>query len=96
MVHQVRRVPMSYHADAMHTNTTNLIATSRRRRSLPEPRVRKALRQAAGLTEVEVGRAIGVTASTVSRWETGRRSPRGTVRDAYTELLEALAKETVQ
>jgi len=84
---------MLFHTRAMSTNTNALIQTLRRRRSLPEPRVRKALRQAAGLTQEEVGAAVGVSGPTVSRWETGHRSPRGDALDSYAEVLATLARE---
>ncbi len=69
------------------------VAAFRRRRSLPEAVMAKSIRQQAGLTQQEIGEAIGVSGACISRWESGRRSPRGKSRDAYADLLAALTKE---
>lgn len=50
-----------------------------------------AVRKAAGLTQAEVGREVGVTQMAVSRWESGERVPRGEAALRYGELLERLA-----
>jgi DNA-binding transcriptional regulator YiaG len=79
----------------MNDTTTQLITTSRKRRSLPDPAAAKAIRLAAQLTEREIGTSIGVTAATVCRWERGSRKPRGHQRDAYADLLARLAEELI-
>ncbi|GGZ52567.1 hypothetical protein GCM10010371_10030 [Streptomyces subrutilus] len=58
--------------------------------SLPSPKERRRLREAAGLTHDEVAAAVGVTPTTVRSWETGRTHPRGRKREAYAKLLAAL------
>ncbi len=60
------------------------------RRSLPPPSLRRALRESAGLTQEDVAGSVGVRRESVSRWETGARTPRGSTLVAYAELLEAL------
>jgi DNA-binding XRE family transcriptional regulator len=50
-----------------------------------------AVRKAAGLTQAEVGREVGVSQMAVSRWESGERVPRGEAARRYGELLERLA-----
>ena len=70
----------------------DLIHRSRKRR-LPDPEVRRMLRNRSGLTQADVASAIGVERPTVSRWESGLRTPRGRHADAYAELLRALAAE---
>lgn len=37
----------------------------------------KAIRQALGITQEELGRRVGVSECTVSLWESGRRNPNG-------------------
>ncbi|MDX2748279.1 MULTISPECIES: helix-turn-helix domain-containing protein [Streptomyces] len=61
------------------------------RPSLPPPKVRAALRQAEGLTQVEVAEAIGVTRVAFHRWETGQAEPRARSRAAYLRLLQGIA-----
>ena len=59
---------------------------------LPEPAERERLRVAGGLSRPDVGRALGVSASAVAGWETGRSEPQGQRRAAYARLLEGLAQ----
>lgn len=73
-------------ADAIRSRIGELASVAR----LPQPRVRKALRIAAGLTQADVAGSIGVTRVTVSRWETGVREPRGALRRSYAEALEVM------
>lgn len=64
-------------------------------------RVREALssgtareqRIAARLSLAEVGALCGVDQSTVWRWETGKRTPRGPVALRYARVLETLRQE---
>ena len=51
----------------------------------------RGLRLAAGLSLREVASDVGVTVSTVWRWEAGERRPRGAAAVRYADLLEALA-----
>lgn len=50
------------------------------------------IRQAAGVSRAEIGRASGVTESAVYRWEKGERAPHGDAAIAYLNVLEALAR----
>lgn len=50
----------------------------------------RRLRQAAGLSLYDLARDLGVTAGTVSRWETGNRVPRGDAAARYAGLLGEL------
>ncbi|MGW6687583.1 helix-turn-helix domain-containing protein [Streptomyces sp. NPDC054961] len=61
--------------------------------SLPTPKERRRLREAAELTHEEVAAAVGVTATTVRSWETGRTEPRGRKREAYAKLLTRLTAD---
>lgn len=58
---------------------------------LPAPNERRRLREAAELTHDDVAAAVGVTATTVRSWESGRTAPRGRKREAYTTFLAGLA-----
>ncbi|MFG2973346.1 helix-turn-helix domain-containing protein [Streptomyces sp. NPDC048331] len=61
--------------------------------SLPAPKERRRLREAAELTHDEVAAAVGVTAATVRSWESGRTAPRGRKREVYRQFLARLAGE---
>jgi DNA-binding XRE family transcriptional regulator len=68
------------------------IITDPHRTDLPAPEVRRRVRREAGLTLAEVGRLLGVTGSTVSRWERGTMPPEGASRLVYAALLRALSE----
>jgi transcriptional regulator with XRE-family HTH domain len=51
----------------------------------------RSLRLEAGLSLAEIGDAVGVTAPTVFRWETGERRPHGQAAIRYADLLGELA-----
>lgn len=48
------------------------------------------IRLAAGLTQHEIGRIVGVTQGCIARWEASTRIPRGASAERYGELLRAL------
>ena len=45
------------------------------------------------LTQVELGRLLGVTPITIGRWESGQASPRGASRAAFAEVRKLGLKE---
>ncbi|WP_330335576.1 helix-turn-helix domain-containing protein (plasmid) [Streptomyces sp. NBC_00536] len=59
--------------------------------ALPHPDERKRLREAAGLSQDQIAKALSVRRETVTSWETGRTDPRPPKRAAYTRLLDGLA-----
>ncbi|MGW2997503.1 helix-turn-helix transcriptional regulator, partial [Streptomyces sp. NPDC001193] len=58
---------------------------------LPHPDERKRLREAAGLSQDQIAKALSVRRETVTSWETGRTAPRAPKRAAYARLLEGLS-----
>jgi transcriptional regulator with XRE-family HTH domain len=63
------------------------------RRSLPAPGIRRLLREGAGLSQDDIARILGVSRVAVTRYESGKRSPRGKVSEDYARLLQELAGE---
>ncbi|WP_030905018.1 telomere-associated protein Tap [Streptomyces sp. NRRL F-5126] len=61
------------------------------RDDLPAPEERRRLREAAGLSQAQVARALGARREAVGSWESGRSEPRTPKRAAYARLLEGLA-----
>lgn len=59
--------------------------------ALPDPAERRRLREAGGLSQDQVARALSVRRETVTSWEVGRTEPRPPKRAAYARLLEGLA-----
>ncbi len=74
----------------MNTEELERLATVRRLVATGEARRRRV---AASLSLGEVAGACGVDSSTVSRWETGVRRPRGTAALRYGHVLDLVTKE---
>ncbi|MFF8329226.1 helix-turn-helix domain-containing protein [Rhodococcus qingshengii] len=64
-----------------------LLAEVREEVPLPDPELRRQLRDDVGLSKAQVARAVGVSASTLSGWEAGR-DPSGESRERYAYFLE--------
>jgi DNA-binding transcriptional regulator YiaG len=58
---------------------------------LPEPAERRRLREAAGLSQEQIAKALRARREAVGNWEAGRTEPRPPKRAAYARLLEGLA-----
>ena len=71
-----------------------LVAELRRERAesehLPIPAMRKAIRESAHVSLARVAAILGVHRASVSRWESGKRTPRGEQRRRYKRLLDEL------
>jgi len=67
-----------------------------RRKNLPDPAIRRLLRERAGLTQAELAAAIGVSRVAVSRYETGQRRPRGRLALYYAAALDRLMTEVAR
>lgn len=76
------------HEDDTHET---LLSEVRRIRRLPPPKLARAIREAAHLSQGRLAQELGVGRVTVTRWELGTRTPRGALRMAYAELLAALS-----
>lgn len=74
----------------MSAQLDEALQTAALRRSLPPPQHRRRLREAAGLTQCELSRAVEVTPSAISRWESGRRDPTGPRLARYVHALARL------
>jgi DNA-binding transcriptional regulator YiaG len=61
-----------------------------RSRRLPPSGVRRAIRLAAGVSQVRMASELGVHRLTFVRWETGVHEPRGESRERYARLLAEL------
>jgi DNA-binding XRE family transcriptional regulator len=59
-------------------------------RALPPPRERRERRVAAGLSQRQLAKALGVSHTTVGRWEREGRTPRVGHAGDYVAALEAL------
>ncbi len=62
------------------------------RQALPGPEERRCLREEAGLSVRTFANALGVSPSTVARWETGEREPTGPFLFVYVDGLRTLEK----
>ncbi|MGW1597560.1 telomere-associated protein Tap [Streptomyces sp. NPDC002343] len=58
---------------------------------LPAPEERKRLREAAGLSQEQIAKALKSRRETIGNWESGLTEPRPPKRAAYARLLEGLA-----
>lgn len=69
---------------------SDLLERVQSRRRLPEPRLRRLIREGARVSLGDIAEALGVTRSAVSRWEHGLREPRDGVLERYADLLDRL------
>ncbi|MGX5770483.1 helix-turn-helix transcriptional regulator [Microbacterium trichothecenolyticum] len=72
----------------------SLIDNVRTRSALPTPALRRAIREAAGVSQGQIARELGVHRMTVCRWEAGTSTPRGDHLHAYAAILNGLSDAT--
>lgn len=72
----------------MENASANVIRLRKRFRRLAVTGRLAQLREDHGLTQAEIARALGVNASSVSRWESGELRPRPARAAALLELLD--------
>lgn len=77
----------------MTTTLDDLLARRDRLRRLPEPRIRRVLRERAGLSQGDLADVLGVDRAAISRYESGNRSPRPAIAERYLDVLDRLAAE---
>ncbi|MEV8536692.1 helix-turn-helix transcriptional regulator [Streptomyces sp. NPDC051211] len=77
--------------DTLFAAVDALLAETAGKDALPHPDERKRLREAAGLSQEQIARALSVRRETVTSWETGRTEPRPPKRAAYLRLLDGLS-----
>lgn len=61
-----------------------------RARQLPSVKVRRAIRLAAGVSQMRMAAELGVHRLTFIRWENGTHEPRDGSRERYARLLAEL------
>ncbi|MFD8542288.1 helix-turn-helix transcriptional regulator [Streptomyces sp. NPDC059649] len=83
---------MASEQDALFASVDALLAQAGAPDAFPEPSERKRLREAAGLSQDQVAKALSVRRETITSWESGRTEPRQPKRAAYLRLLEGLAE----
>ncbi len=75
-------------AEAAADSLRDLVRT---RRMLPSPVIRRAIREAAGASQADVGRSLRVSRATVCRWESGKQTPRGEHLAGYVRALAEMS-----
>ena len=70
-----------------------LTALVRERRPL-DPATARAIRMAAGISQVELAQELGIHPVTVARWEAGTRRPDARLLPRYRALLDELREAT--
>jgi DNA-binding transcriptional regulator YiaG len=79
------------------TDFDDIVELARLKRQLPDPPVRRGIREAANLSQIDMARGLGVTATSVSRYEGGQREPRDpAVLRRYVAMLQQLMKLGVE
>ena len=71
------------------SSVIDVVLRSEGRASVSSGRLRR-VRTAANLSQVELGRALGLTAAAVQRWEAGERMPRGGSAERLALLLREI------
>ncbi|MDP9223659.1 MAG: helix-turn-helix transcriptional regulator [Actinomycetota bacterium] len=71
----------------------DLLYEARMRRGLPDPAMRKLLRARAGVSQQAIADEVGCSREEISRYEAGRRTPRGRFLVAYVAVLDRLVRE---
>jgi transcriptional regulator with XRE-family HTH domain len=67
-----------------------LIDEVRARQQLPSVKVCRAIRLAAGVSQMRMAAELGIHRLTFIRWENGTHEPRGDGRERYAKLLTDL------
>ena len=69
------------------------LGRAEQRRRLPSPEKRREIRERAGVTQLDVARAVSVSRAAVSLWEKGARTPKaGGSLKRYLDVLDQLTE----
>ncbi|HEX7658508.1 MAG TPA: helix-turn-helix transcriptional regulator [Pseudonocardiaceae bacterium] len=74
----------------------NLIEEVKLAQRLPKPAEAKAIRIAAGVPVTRIAEELNVHRVSVTRWESGKRKPRGQLLHRYVHLLDRLREVTAR
>jgi transcriptional regulator with XRE-family HTH domain len=77
----------------MQASFEERLSLARLRRRLPDPAVRKLIRESAGVAQQGIADDLGCSREEVSRWESGERNPGARLLPAYLRILDRLAAE---
>jgi DNA-binding XRE family transcriptional regulator len=75
---------------------TELLERVRARRVLPPAAERQRIRKAAGISQRELGEALGVSWMAINRWEAGSKPREHKHELAYADMLAALSRVIAQ
>ena len=75
------------------TQALGVVEEVRLTAKMPTPKMARALREAAGLSQGRIADALGVSRVAVGRWEAGLRKPRSKNKAAWAVLLAAIQVE---
>ncbi len=78
--------------ESMNTTEALLLSEARNKSKSGEA---QAIREARGLSRKETGDVVGVAESTIFRWESGDRKPRGDAGIRFGRFLRALDRQGV-
>lgn len=62
----------------------------RAKRELPPPEERRAIRIAAGVSQEDIAKELGLSRAAISRWETDKRTPQDEHLLGYVKILRTL------
>jgi DNA-binding transcriptional regulator YiaG len=86
----IRETPTGAVSQTREAGVSELEQQVRAGRALPPLALRKAIREAAGVTQAALAVDIGVHRITVVRWESGDREPKGIYRARYATALREI------
>jgi transcriptional regulator with XRE-family HTH domain len=69
---------------------SDISAEVRDRLAAPPPRVAKAVREEAGVSQERLARELGVHRVTLARWESGEHEPRAAARARWATVIRSL------
>ena len=76
--------------EPVHNGVDALLANTRSRRRLPPADERRHIREAAGVSQRQLARALGVSWTAIQRWEGGARPRRPEHVTEYRRALDGL------